>query len=89
VLNLQAIDSLKRTQTVLKTNGNLHRYNVASNSEEAMSAFPKDYLSKEIKRLNFEKDLLSVHQSLGLSWDFENDTFVFDLNFPEKPNTRR
>ena len=85
----QAIDLLKRTQTVLKTNGNLNLHKVASNNAEVMSAFPKDDLSKEIKPLNLEKDLLPVHQSLGLSWDLANDSFVFDVNFPEKPNTRR
>ncbi|XP_065925824.1 uncharacterized protein [Magallana gigas] len=85
----QAIDLLKRTRTALKTNGNINLHKVASNNKEVMLAFSKEDLSKEIKQLDLEKDLLPVHHSLGLLWDLSTDSFLFDVNFPEKPNTRR
>ena len=30
-----------------------------------------------------------VHQSLGLSWDLESDSFIFDIEIGEKPSTKR
>lgn len=62
----QAIDLLKRTRTALKTNSNINLHKVASNNKEVMLAFSKEDLSKEIKQLDLEKDLLPVHHSLGL-----------------------
>ncbi|XP_061193706.1 uncharacterized protein LOC133201933 [Saccostrea echinata] len=85
----QAVDLLKRTQTVLKNNGNIKLHKIASNHKNVMSAFSKDDLSKEIKLLDLEKDSLPIHQSLGLSWDLSTDSFVFHVDFAKKPNTRR
>ena len=85
----QAVDLLKRTQTVLKNNGNIKLHKIASNHTDVMAAFSKEDLSKEIKLLDLEKDLLPIHQSLGLSWDLSTDNFVFHVDFAKKPNTRR
>ncbi|XP_062607667.1 uncharacterized protein LOC134269481 [Saccostrea cucullata] len=85
----QAVDLLKRTQTVLKNNGNIKLHKIASNHKDVMSAFSKEDLSKEIKLLDLEKDSLPIHQSLGLSWDLSTDSFVFHVDFAKKPNTRR
>ncbi|XP_062594607.1 uncharacterized protein LOC134256029 [Saccostrea cucullata] len=63
----QAVDLLKRTQTVLKNNGNIKLHKIASNHKDVMSAFSKEDLSKEIKLLDLEKDSLPIRQSLGFT----------------------
>lgn len=85
----EAIDLLKRTQTALKTEGNLHLHKIASNDPVVMSAFPREDLCKEMVSLNTEKDTLPVHQSLGVSWDLHLDAFTFQIQLEEKPDTRR
>nr|XP_022300887.1 uncharacterized protein LOC111109091 [Crassostrea virginica] len=54
-----------------------------------MAAFKKEDLDKEMKSLDLDKDNLPVHTSLGLSWDLSSDVFIFNINLPEKPDTRR
>ena len=44
-----------------------------------MNSFEKEDFCKEILSLNLEKDALPVHQSLGLSWDLESDSFIFNI----------
>ena len=42
-----------------------------------------------MKDLNLNADTLPVHLSLGLTWDLNNDNFVFKITDEEKPLTRR
>ena len=51
----------------------------ASNDPENLNSFEKEDFCKEILSLNLEKDALPVHQSLGLSWDLESDSFIFNI----------
>ncbi|XP_062619290.1 uncharacterized protein LOC134280860 [Saccostrea cucullata] len=84
-----AVSLLKRTQTALKEEGNLRLHKIASNEPAVMNAFRRQDLCKEMVSLNLEKDALPVHQSLGLSWDLQFDTFTFQIQLEEKPDTRR
>ena len=54
-----------------------------------MNSFEKEDFCKEIVSLNLDKDSLPVHQSLGLSWDLESDSFIFDIQISEQPSTKR
>lgn len=57
----EATDLLERTQTALKTEGNLHLKNIASNDPVVKSTFPREDLCKEMVSLNMENDTLPVH----------------------------
>ena len=83
------VDLLKKTQKVLRKQSNLRLNKIDSNSPDVKAAFKKEDLDKEMKSLDLDKDNLPVHTSLGLSWDLSSDVFIFNINFPEKPDTRR
>ena len=83
------IDLVKRSQSVLKSEGNIRLHKIASNSSRVMDAFPTEDLGKDLKCLDFEKDYLPVQRSLGLAWDLNHDSFVFDIPELDKPFTRR
>ena len=83
------IDLVKRSQSVLKSEGNIRLHKIASNSSRVMEAFPTEDLGKDLKCLDFEKDYLPVQRSLGLAWDLKRDSFVFDIPELDKPFTRR
>ena len=83
----ELIEEVKRTQTALKKEGSF-----ASNGPENLNSFEKEDFCKEILSLNLEKDALPVHQSLGLSWDLESDSFIFNKlvkNLVEKEASRQ
>ena len=54
-----------------------------------MKAFPNDDLGKELKTLDLCHDMLPTHQSLGLSWNLQSDSFVFQHHITDRPATRR
>nr|XP_022329399.1 uncharacterized protein LOC111128201 [Crassostrea virginica] len=85
----EAVGLLKKTQEVLRKQGNLRLHKIVSNSPDVMATFKKEDLDKEMKSLDLDKDNLPVHTSLGLSWDLSSDVFIFNINFREKPDTRR
>lgn len=54
-----------------------------------MKHVPNQDLSKEIQNLNFTDEYLPFHQSLGLTWNLQTDSFMFDLPLETKPFTKR
>lgn len=54
-----------------------------------MKHFPNQDFSKEIQNLNFTDEYLPFHQSLGLTWNLQTDSFMFDLPLETKPFTKR
>ncbi|KAK3092639.1 hypothetical protein FSP39_005230 [Pinctada imbricata] len=85
----EVTDLVKRSQHALRTEGSLRLHKIASNSSEVMEAFPPEDLGKELKSLDFEKDYLPLQRSLGLVWNLNLDSFVFDIPDFDKPFTRR
>ena len=85
----EAIELLKKTQAVMMKEGNIHLHKIVSNCSDVMAAFQKEDLGKGLKSLDLEKDALPIHLSLGLSWDLSTDAFVFKVNFPRKPDTKK
>ncbi|KAK3084088.1 hypothetical protein FSP39_007909 [Pinctada imbricata] len=85
----EAIELMKRTQKTLEKEGNLRLHKIVSNSPDVMQSFQKEDLGKEVKSINLDVDALPIHQSLGMSWDMDKDSFVFDIQLQNKPHTRR
>ena len=85
----EAVKLQKKIQEVLGKQGNLQLHKIVSNSPDLMAAFKKEDLDKEMKSLDLDKDKLPVHTSTGPSWDLSSDVFIFNINFPEKPDTRK
>ncbi|XP_048751486.2 uncharacterized protein LOC125663228 [Ostrea edulis] len=85
----EAIHTLKDTQSALKEFGNLCLHKFASNSLEVMSAFPSEDLATNLKDLDLHGEEKPLQRSLGLSWDVNSDTFLFQLSKDNKPATRR
>ncbi|XP_033759513.1 uncharacterized protein LOC117341759 [Pecten maximus] len=85
----EAIDLIKRTQKVLRDNGNIRLHKITSNSAEVMNSFPEEDRCQGLKSLDLEEDVLPIQHSLGMSWDLNKDIFKFDVNVIEKTGTRR
>ncbi|XP_045210756.2 uncharacterized protein LOC123562171 [Mercenaria mercenaria] len=83
----EAVDLMKRSQVALR-HSSLRLHKVASNDVEVMKCFPVDDLAKDLRSLNFEKNL-PMQRSLGLEWDLNSDSFVFVVETPHKTPTRR
>ena len=80
-----AVTLLKKTQNVLKQNGNIRLHKIRSNSSEVLSSFPCEDLSEDALCVDFTDPV----RSLGLLWDIKHDAFTFQLCIEEKPFTRR
>lgn len=85
----EAIDLMQRTQTTLKMEGNIRLHKITSNSTRVMRAFPNEDLGKDLKSLSVGQDVLPIQRSLGISWDLTTDDFIFEVQLPEKPYTKR
>ena len=83
------IDILKRTQEALKLNGQIRLHKIASNSSKVLEAFSRQDISSNLSTLDIGESKFPPHASLGLTWDLNNDTFVFHPLTKEKPCTRR
>ncbi len=83
-----AISLLKRTQDMLACS-NLRLHKIASNSNEVMKAFPSQDYANNLKDLELGTDTLPTQRSLGLNWDLQTDTFMFQVLDEDKPFTRR
>lgn len=81
-----AIDLMKRTQSVMKSEGRLRLHKITSNKLAVMEAFDPSDHGEQLKE--FDDDDL-VHRSLGLCWNLKDDTFRFTVPVKEKPFTRR
>ena len=60
-------------------------------AQEALSLLKRTALKKEgnLRLHKIASNDPEVHQSLGLSWDLESDSFIFDIEIGEKPSTKR
>ena len=72
-----AIDLARRTQQALSAGGNLKLHTVVSNSSEDMAAFPREYIVKDLRGLDFAYYSASLQRSLGMSWNIRNDALTF------------
>ncbi|XP_069830268.1 uncharacterized protein [Dendropsophus ebraccatus] len=84
----EAIDLLQRTQGML-SEANLRLHKIASNSVAVMKAFQPDDHATGFKDLSLGMDMPPEQRSLGLRWDLSKDTFGFQVNFADKPFTKR
>ncbi|XP_052817602.1 uncharacterized protein LOC128243724 isoform X1 [Mya arenaria] len=85
----EAVSLMKRTQEALSTGGKVRLHKIASNDKRVLNAFPEEDLEKNLKTLDLSEDNLPTQRSLGLSWDLENDCFVFQVADQKKPLTKR
>ena len=60
-----------------------------SGSREVLESIPKTECTQEIKKLDLQKDELSVERALGVQWIVEADKFGFDVGIKTRPPTRR
>ncbi|XP_062578642.1 uncharacterized protein LOC134240570 [Saccostrea cucullata] len=85
----EAADLIKRTKKDLAEKGNLKFHKIASNSLELMNHFPIQDFSKEVQDINFTEEYLPFHQILGLTWNLQTDSFMFNMYLETKPFTKR
>ena len=60
-----------------------------SNSRTVLKSIPQAECAKAVTTIDLEKELLPSERALGVLWKVETDTFGFDTNCKEKPDTRR
>ena len=85
----EATSLIKRTQKALLVEGNVRLHKISSNSNEVLSSFPPEDLAKDIKDLEFGKDLLPSQRSLGLNWNLDDDSFFFEVTSKNTTCSRR
>lgn len=84
----ETTDILTRTQKML-VESNLKLHKIASNSHKVMEAFPADERAKDLKDLDLRLNDLPLQRSLGVLWNLETDSFIFQVSQEERPYTRR
>lgn len=80
-----AVELVKKTQAVLKENGNIRLHKIRSNSSEVLASFPPEDLSEDVLNMDFSDQV----RCLGLLWDIEHDAFTYQLSVNVRPFTRR
>ena len=60
-----------------------------SNKREVIDAIPEEDRSKELKKIDFERDILPVERALGVQWNVANDSFQYNVNIPAREATKR
>ena len=85
----EAITLMKRTQDVLKTEGNIRLHKIVSNDPHVMEAFPPDDRGSEIKDLSCTDQSSLVSHSLGMAWNLASDSFIFTVPEVETSFTHR
>ncbi|XP_013421679.1 uncharacterized protein LOC106181750 isoform X2 [Lingula anatina] len=85
----EAISLVKRTQATLQNNAKIKLHKIASNSPAVMKAFKAEDLDKSLRSIDLFEEELPQQASLGLVWELKDDAFIFKLNMPERPPTRR
>ncbi|XP_023812156.1 uncharacterized protein LOC111947642 [Oryzias latipes] len=83
-----AVSLLQRTRDTL-ADSNLRLHKIAANRKEVLEAFPSQDHAKDLKDLDFDKDVVPIQRSLGLLWDLSKDCFTFRVSDEAKPFTRR
>ncbi|XP_056000809.1 uncharacterized protein LOC130046450 [Ostrea edulis] len=85
----EATSLIRRTQKALLVEGNMRLHKISSNSEEVLGSFPTEDLAKDMKDLEFGKDLLPSQRSLGLNWNLDDDSFFFEVTSKNTACSRR
>jgi hypothetical protein len=85
----EVIRILKDTQSALKEFDNLRLHKFASYSPEVIMAFQIEDLATNLKYLDLHGDGNLLQRSLGLGWDVNSDTFLFQMSKKIKLDTRR
>ncbi|XP_014676616.1 PREDICTED: uncharacterized protein LOC106816503 [Priapulus caudatus] len=84
----EAVSLLQRTQKALATAG-IRLHKISSNSREVLDAFPPGDIARDLKNLELGSDDVPMQRSLGMCWDLQTDSFMFEVSRHFKPYTRR
>ena len=79
--------SLVSEVTGLLEKSGFHLTKWMSNSREVLSTIPEEERSKPL--IDLDLDNLPVQRTLGVQWNVEEDVFLFKVNEPSKPSTKR
>lgn len=81
-------EAIGPSQLLWTSNLNIHK--IRSNSNEVLSAFDKEELSKDLKEMDFDTgNSLPMQRSLGVCWDLNLDVFTYCVSPEDKSVTRR
>ena len=86
-----AIDLLRRTKDILQSEAGIRLHKFVSNDRDIMLAFPLQDLAKDLQSVDLRDSSrsLPMKSSLGIDWDLNTDSFVFTIQFEDRPFTRR
>ncbi|XDV46694.1 hypothetical protein PO909_014534 [Leuciscus waleckii] len=84
----EACELIVEAQELCKRGGlRLHKFN--SNESEALHCVEASERVSRVKQLDLNPDSASIEYALGIQWLIESDSFSFNINLKDKPDTRR
>lgn len=84
----EACKLIVEAQVLCKRGGlRLHKFN--SNENEALYCVEASERASRVNRFDLNPDSASIEYALGIQWLIESDSFSFDINMKDRPDTRR
>ena len=84
----EAVDLAKELRAIAATAG-FNLTGIVSNSREVLLSFPSEALGKSLKQIDLKNGELPNNAALGVSWNIEDDCFLFEAKISKISSTRR
>ena len=81
-----AVEIIRNAQDILRSY-NIKLHKITSNSREVIASFPPSEVQVAKDIIEFEDD--TIQRTLGIAWNTTTDEFVFLVDLPDRPFTRR
>ena len=85
----EAAAALVKEMTSLLARGGFKLTKFASTSREVMNTVPEEDRAKSFKKMDLNDNELPQETALGLQWSIEDDSFLYDVDLPERELTKR
>lgn len=69
--------------------GGFHLTKFVSNCESVMESIPTELWAEGMQEIDLSCDETSIHRTLGVKWNVQQDTLSVKVNLSEAPSTRR
>ena len=89
VQDKQKAIKLMKDVTAMCAEGGFRLTKFASNSKDVLVSIPEGKRRKGLQDQELSLGALPTEKALGIHWNIEKDKLGFDVNFKDKPHTKR